>query len=152
MFLTELPLPISLTHNGDDAPQNYELRHLIKIRYSNSGQWGQLKRRVHAGVCWCLVKNVFGKWSCGTSGKRWCDNTGTDFRKNMCSLRKMARYGGHQFAFMIAALNVIITYLMMVNHSSVWSERQEANYFTRPYLPKSARRNEWGICVSHLLS
>ena len=23
MFLTELPLPISLTHNGDDAPQNY---------------------------------------------------------------------------------------------------------------------------------
>jgi len=22
--LTELPLPISLTHNGDDAPQNYE--------------------------------------------------------------------------------------------------------------------------------
>ena len=37
----------------------------------------------------------------------------------MCSLRKMVRYGGHQFAFMIAALDIIITYLMMVSHSSV---------------------------------
>jgi len=33
--------------------------------------------------------------------------------KNMCSLHKMARYGGHQFAFMISALNIIITYLTL---------------------------------------
>jgi len=30
VFLTELPLPISLTHNGDDAPQNSNTKHTLR--------------------------------------------------------------------------------------------------------------------------
>jgi len=31
VFLTELPLPISLTHNGDDAPQNCDCKYPVVV-------------------------------------------------------------------------------------------------------------------------
>jgi hypothetical protein len=64
-------------------------------------------------------KKVIRKWLCGASGRRWCDNAGVFFWKNVCSLNEMDRYGGHQFAVMIAALNVAITYLIMMSHSTL---------------------------------